>query len=132
MLDLTREKVEAEDEARRSREELEKARAARDGLNRAVRQQQQVAREAVRDRTEDGLVLGRLQRRILELKATTGARVRGLELQVTKEEAVREALQEKLQAELRATHAVLVKKEKMVQALEEDKRRLELAVKLKS
>ena len=132
MLDLTREKVEAEDEAKWSREELEKARAARDGLNRAVRQQQQVAREAVRDRTEDGLVLGRLQRRILELKATTGARVRGLELQVTKEEAVREALQEKLQAELRATHAVLVKKEKMVQALEEDKRRLELAVKLKS
>ena len=81
LLEQTKERAEAEETARRCEEEAEAAKLETSVLARVARQQRAAGRQAERERGEETEALGRLQRRICQLKESTGGRIAQLQVQ---------------------------------------------------
>ena len=100
---LAKNRAEAEEFAKKCQEDTEAAKLEAETLTRLARQE----RAANRERTEEGLVLERLQQRITQLKVSMGGRIKYLEVELSKAEATRRAVVEKLQVEVRDTRREL-------------------------
>ena len=100
---LAKNRAEAEEFAKKCQEDTEAAKLEAETLTRLARQQ----RAAHRERTEESLVLEKLQQRITELKVSMGGRIKQLELELRQSEAAKRSLVERLQLELRDTRREL-------------------------
>ena len=100
---LAKNRAEAEEFAKKCQEDTEAAKLEAETLTRLARQE----RAANRERTEESLVLERLQQRITQLKVSMGGRIKYLEVELSKAEATRRAVVEKLQVEVRDTRREL-------------------------
>ena len=96
---LAKNRAEAEEFAKQCQEDTEAAKLEAETLTRLAKQQ----RAAERERTEEHLVLEKLQQKIKELKISMGGRIKYLEVELNKSEAAKRSLVERLQLELRDT-----------------------------
>eukprot|EP00090_Calanus_glacialis_P018805 TRINITY_DN29127_c0_g1_i1.p1 TRINITY_DN29127_c0_g1~~TRINITY_DN29127_c0_g1_i1.p1 ORF type:complete len:585 (+),score=174.99 TRINITY_DN29127_c0_g1_i1:112-1755(+) len=130
LLVLTKDRAEAEEMARKCEEEAEAARIETNAMVRLAKQHRAAGRAAEKERSEESLVLGKLQQKIKDIKVSMGGRIKQLEEEHMKCEASKISLKQKLEAELKETKRELEIQEKIAEKCTQDKRRLTVELEL--
>ena len=115
LLVLTKNRAEAEEIARKCEEEAEAAKIETNAMVRLAKQHRAAGRAAEKERSEESLVLGKLQQKIRELKISMGGRIKQLEAELMKCEASKAGLKEKLEGELKEVKRELEIQEKIAE-----------------
>merc|ERR1719206_1519664 len=101
LLVLTKNRAEAEEMARKCEEEAEAARIETNAMVRLAKQQRAAGRAAEKERSEESLLLGKLQQKIKDLKISMGGRIKHLEADLVKCEASKAGTKEKLESDIK-------------------------------
>ena len=107
LLILAKNRAEAEEFAKKCEEDAEAAKLEAETLTRLAKQHRAAERAAERGRSEDSVVLEKLQQKMKELKVSMGGRIKYLEVELRKCESGRRGTVERLEAELRDTRREL-------------------------
>ena len=115
LLVLTKNRAEAEEMARKCEEEAEAARIETNAMVRLAKQQRAAGRAAEKERSEESLLLGKLQQKIKDLKISMGGRIKHLEADLVKCEASKAGTKEKLESEIKDLKRELEIQEKIAE-----------------